>query len=379
MAKKLLYVCKYPLAREVSLKNKFNGQIAGFESMGFSCYYLAFDNDNYYLINNNKKTIIKKIKNGASSKYLHFNAFVDLYKCAIKAINDIGFDYMYVRSDPIDINGISMYRQAKKNNIKIITEIPSYPIYRDNVKNPIMRAVLALSDFLQGKVSRYIDLYAIIGNKCEEFRSRPAINIENGVSVELFSLKKPLADSNINIIGVASMSNWQGYDRAIKGLAKYDGNVNVHLRLVGDDGDGSLAKWKELADELGLQDKVEFIPARYGEQLDKLIDISDVGLATLALYRSKLEKASPLKVREYMSRGLPIVYSSVDSTLASADNFTIKVPEDESTLDISKVVEFAEIVKNKEEISKAMRNYAIEHMSWSNEFKKIFEKLEKYN
>ena len=66
MSKKLLYVCKYPLAREVSLKNKFNGQIAGFESMGFSCYYLAFDNDNYYLINNNKKTIIKKIKNGAS-------------------------------------------------------------------------------------------------------------------------------------------------------------------------------------------------------------------------------------------------------------------------------------------------------------------------
>lgn len=376
MSKKILYVCKYPLEIDVSLKNKFRGQIEGFKQLGLDCYYLAFDDKSYYLINGDNKKKLKTIKNGNSSRYLHLAAFIDLYKCAIKAMKDIDFDYLYVRADPIELSGVQMYKYAQKRGAKLICEIPTYPIYRDNIKSRAMKIALAVSDSLHQFVSRYVDLYAIIGDKCESFRSRPTINIDNGVSPELFSLKNPIADDNINIIGVASMSNWQGYDRAIKGLAEYKGDKQIKLRLVGNDGDGSLAEWKQLAKSLNVLDKVEFIPARYGVELDELIDKSDVGLATLALYRSRLKHASPLKVREYMSRGLPIVYSSNDSSLNGEYDFTLRVAENESALDIEEIAEFAKRVKNNKSISESMRKFAIENMSWKSELSKIFNKLE---
>lgn len=374
--KKLLYVCKYSLVHNISLTNKYDGQIKGFKCLGLDVYYMAFDDQNYYLMHNGNKDILKRISNGKSSRYLHLAAFIDMYRCALIAMKNLNFDYLYVRNDPIDINGIAMYRLAKNQGIKVITEVPSYPVYRDNVKNPIRKIMLGISDMMLRYISKYVDIYTVIGNSCTVYNNKPAINIYNGVDIELFALKKPMADDSINIIGVASMSKWQGYDRAIKGLAQYKGNKNIHLRLVGNDGDGSLAEWKELATRLNVSNKVEFIPALYGDDLNELINKSDVGLATLALFRSGLKEASPLKAREYMSRGLPIVCSSNDSTLLNAQQYLCIVPEDDSPLDMNKIVDFAHSVKNNMSISEAMRSFALENMTWESTLKNVFARLE---
>jgi hypothetical protein len=48
---------------------------------------------------------------------------------------------------------------------------------------------------------------------------------------------------------------------------------------------------------------------------DRLLEIlasADVGLGTLALHRKSLFESSPLKLREYVAVGLPVVYGHVD-------------------------------------------------------------------
>lgn len=48
-------------------------------------------------------------------------------------------------------------------------------------------------------------------------------------------------------------------------------------------------------------------------QLKELYTIIDIGIGSLALFRQDMEEACPLKVREYLSMGLPVILGYIDS------------------------------------------------------------------
>ena len=54
---------------------------------------------------------------------------------------------------------------------------------------------------------------------------------------------------------------------------------------------------------------------------------ADVGIGTLALHRKRMEEASPLKVREYLAHGLPVIAGYVDTDFArELPWFILRVP-----------------------------------------------------
>ncbi|MDH0089862.1 glycosyltransferase [Achromobacter mucicolens] len=78
--------------------------------------------------------------------------------------------------------------------------------------------------------------------------------------------------------------------------------------------------------------------AVYGEALARLYQDMDIGLGTLALHRKQMQEASPLKTREYLAYGMPVIGGYEDTDLDGAECYLrIDNTEDNVDADISRI------------------------------------------
>lgn len=377
---KVLFIMKYPLEDAYSVKNKFNGQIAAVDDMGHDAYYVAYDKKHTYLIHQGEKTVIKDIWFGNWKMYIHTKAFTDLFDSVCRVLKTIHIDVAYIRSCPLSYNGYRMFRALKKNDVKIVVEIPTYPGSREKQPTFLRRLYTRYSSFWWDRVHPMLTMYTLIGEKADSIGSVPAININNGTNVQLLPLRQPCFEKGkIHLLALAAMSDWQGYDRIIEGIAQLDDNQKnrVILHMVGGEGNGALAKWTVLSRKLGLENQVIFHGEMNGAELDDFFNQSDVGIGSLGLYRKGFQTSSILKLREYCSRGLPFVYAAEDPAIDTSQPFCMQVSNDDSIIDVAAIMDFAEKMRNESDLPAVMRQYARENMSWEVQFKKVFDALEK--
>jgi hypothetical protein len=60
---------------------------------------------------------------------------------------------------------------------------------------------------------------------------------------------------------------------------------------------------------------------------------ADVGIGTLALHRKQLHEASPLKVREYLAVGLPVLYAYEDPDADVLGKGVLRIANSETNVD----------------------------------------------
>lgn len=75
----------------------------------------------------------------------------------------------------------------------------------------------------------------------------------------------------------------------------------------------------------------------------KILLSADIGVGTLALFRKHMDEANPLKVREYLSFGLPIVIAYDDTAfLESRPEWVLKLPNNEDGIlsNVKRIIEF---------------------------------------
>ena len=124
----------------------------------------------------------------------------------------------------------------------------------------------------------------------------------------------------------------------------------------------------ELIDNYGLQDTVIFHDQLFGDDLNAVFAQSSFAVGSLARHRSGISDIKTLKNREYASRGLPFVYSENDSDF-DHQPYVLKVPADESPVDIARIVDFVENLKmTPQEI-----RHTVEHLSWKEQMQKVVE------
>lgn len=378
---KILFIMKYPTCLDENLKRKFNGQMNACIHLGYEVWFIEWNGKYFFLKCKNtnerkmafrKKSILKK------EFYYHTQIFMDLYQICFYVLKREKFDYIYMRSMPSLQPALKMVKEIAENS-KLIIEIPTYPIENEYSKEKrwIRKFCFKILDHNKKIILSRANLLTLCGEEAEGTAyGRPAINFSNGIDVEHIPIREPdLDNKKIHILLLASMCYWQAYDKIIESLASYNKKENVILHFVGDDGDGSLKKWKTLVEESGLTKNVIFHGALYGENLNRIVNISDIGVGTLGLYRKNLEGASTLKIREYMSRGLPFVYAGEDPAVSEDCPYVLKVPNDKTSLNMSEIIEFAEQLKNCTDIPYQMREYAKRNMSWTKEFSSILEKV----
>ncbi len=333
---KLIYVTfvDYKEKSFLGVIKKINYQIRSFRKAGMEVVLLGqYGKDAVIIRNDGSQSIIP---NGGKSKR---RLIADT---AEKLTAEEKFDYTYVRFQFFCNNVARMLRKMKKQGVKVLMEIPTYP-YVSELKMQGARGIpkLICDRFFRGMCCKSIDQLAVSGSEKEVY-GLPAFTMRNGLCIEDIKLSEYTYSKNrLDIISVSSMMPWHGLDRIMEGMAEYyarGGERDVILHAVGDGRFRS--RYEAQAKELGLSDKVIFYGALFGEQLDEVFDKCCVGVCILKSHSAN--EGTPLKTVEYVARGLAIVTEMKLWFLGEKSEFCLKKSRDDSPLDIDEVIGFCD-------------------------------------
>jgi len=256
-------------------------------------------------------------------------------------------DYIYFRR-PFVMSGYmrNVLSKVKKNNpdIKIIIELPTYPYDAEYDTYKFKRMLIAKDSYNRVRLKGIVDRFANLSYECEIF-GIPTIKFKNGIDVDDIQIRIPEDEPNntIHLCAVAMFKEWHGYERIIKGLKTYYNNGGTRKLIFHFAGEGSaLPGYKELVNDLSLNEHFVFHGfCDYGE-LNQIYNISSVALGSFGMYKKNLCLSCNLKSREAMARGIPFVTGCPTDIFIDNKDFKyyLEFPNDTSEIDINKIISF---------------------------------------
>ncbi len=304
--------------------------------------------------------------------YLWYNSFL---KYLNKIVHSHKIDIVYFR---FSLPSSKLLKIMRNKKLVRILEIPTYP-YENEVKK--LKGKIEYIFFWRYMASRLFSLMdniVVISGTNDIKEDSKFTLISNGIHLENIKVKKHCQKDHFVLLSVANVAFWHGYDRVLRGMHDYYKNNpkrEVYYNCVGDGPE--LENLKKLARELKLEKYVIFHGTKVGDELEEIVDTSDVAIGSLGFHRIELKGGSPLKSREYCARGIPFVIAYDDQDFPKSFPYVFKIPSDESPVDINKVVEWYEkLIYSHPEYSIDMRKYAEEHLSWDAKMKPVIEVIE---
>ena len=289
-------------------------------------------------------------------------------------------DYIYLRRVTADRNYILFLKKIKQRypDCKIIVELPTYPYDYDNFAKWDAWPFWIKDKFYRRKYKQCIDAFATY-TKDEDIFGVETIKTMNGIDVSgIKPAHMELKKNRIDLIAVAFMQKHHGYERVLEGLIEYykkSREVQVYIHLVGKGPE--LEKYKNIVEKGEINDYVIFYGNKVGKELDELYNGKDFGVVSLGMYKLKINSGSVLKSREYLAKGLPMILGcDIDIFEKKHFPYYIQFPNDASTIDIEKIVEFYKTMietKDSIDIVKEIRSFAYENVDISVTMKPILD------
>lgn len=367
---KSLYIAFLQLQEGSGITRKIVAQYEALKEAGLDinfCIQKLVNGDLCYVVNEN--VIIDNLGNGKFANARTFYRYGKLFKYIID--NKIKFVYIRyaLNATPFFIDFL---KKLKNNGVCVYMEIPTFPydgeLLKDGVKHRLECYIEKIS---RNYFRKYIDKVVTFSMDMEIF-GVPTIQISNAVDPEGIRLRTPQIHEGINMIAVAMLNFWHGYDRLINGLHNYystEQSQNVHLYIVGKG--VVLQEYEQLVKKYGLEEKVTFSGVLYGDALDDLFDISDVGIGSLGRHRNGITQLKTLKNVEYAVRGLPFVYSENNPDFDN-QSYVYKASADESALNIKNILDF---LHGQNLCPESIRESVVSELSWNSQMKKVVENL----
>ena len=367
--KKLLYVsfgnANLP-GRGVS--KKIYGQIAAFKKQGYDCSFISgYDSDVVVRTNDGADHVIRNERGGVRYKVCRW---------CVQHADQIG--YVYIRFQFFDPMVYRALKAFKRHGASIVMEIPTFP-YEDELKIQGLKGKpkLLVDRWYRNKCATLIDRFV-----CPLFDKpilgTPTIRIRNGIDMASSTPRTPSLDaSKIRLLAVASMSRWHGFERLIEGLRRYYSETDGQKREIVFNvvGEGvELAKYKELTKSYGLEDRVVFWGRRFGDDLEKAYNESDIGISSLGMHRLNTEISNPLKTVEYLAKGTPVVCGDGEASIPDDSPYRLTVPFDDSPIQIEEIIRFYDRVyheKDVEQVANEIRKFCEETCSMDSAMKPV--------
>lgn len=309
---------------------------------------------------------IRKIKS-----FLRYNSFLKYLK---RVNNSYKIDVLYLRSSQPTRKLMNILDNKKL--VKIL-EYPTYPFEEEYKQTRSKIELFIFGNNKRKKIENLADLVVAVSAEKNLNVDEKFILINNGIQLEGLNIKKQNKKNYLNLLSIANVAFWHGYDRIIKGLHEYYKTYpekEVFYHCVGEGAE--LTNLKKLTKELNLEKYVIFHGTKTGEDLDKVVDECDIALGSLGFHRSGLTGGSPLKAREYCARGIPFVIAYDDWDFPETFPFVYRIPKDDSPVDINQVIKWYEsLIKEYPNYSIEMRKYAEENLSWDAKMKPVIEKI----
>lgn len=337
------------------IKKKILAQIRVFSEEFGNVYYTTYSGQMMYLLLNGK--VLEK---GLAITNKERNNLV-LYW--VKKYN---IKKAYVRYDLSDIWFVQ-FLVSLKEQCKMVLEFPTIP-YDGTLSN---RRLKLEDAHYREQLCQHVECCTTYSND-EKVFGIPSISLLNGVDPDEHPLKKSKIDENIVLIAVASMAKWHGYERVIEGLAVYyanGGKQKVIFRLIGEGPETD--KYRHLIERYNLQEYVKILGCLEGDKLNQQYNEADIAIGSLGLYKIGLTEGSPIKSGEYCIRGIPFVYGYRDNGFLGKEKYLLNVSNDDTPLEINKVIQFYNNLKRESSYMQEMRKVAIEKYAWTSILKPV--------
>ncbi len=302
------------------------------------------------------------------------------YNCVFEYCIKNGIEFVYARcfqnANPFLIH---FFRRLNKLGIKSVTEIPTYPYDQEfSTFSLKQRFELKIDQLFRNRLSK--EMSAIVTfSDAEKIFGQRTIRISNGVDFDSIPIHEytPPKDGSIHLIGVAEVHIWHGYDRLITGLGEYYKNTEnprqIYFHIVG--GVHPTERYKANAfhpglqtiiDKYGIQDKIIFHGQLFGEKLDKIFNQCCFAIGSLARHRSGITVIKTLKNREYATRGIPFIYSEIDSDFDNS-SYVIKAVPDDSPIVVQEVLDFIDY----HDFQPKLIRRTVENLSWKIQMERV--------
>jgi glycosyltransferase involved in cell wall biosynthesis len=168
---------------------------------------------------------------------------------------------------------------------------------------------------------------------------KPTRVIANGVDLDAVTPAPPRASGRPLAVFLAGVPMpWHGIDRLLA------------LAAALPDWDFALIGLERSALTAPAPANVDVRPPMRREDYADVLARADVGIGSLAMHRAGLDEASPLKVREYLAHGLPVVLGFEDTDFAGAEPwFLLQLPNagDAVPADAERLRSFGEAVRGR--------------------------------
>lgn len=370
MEKEALFIVFHGFDPNNGISKKITYQINALNACGVHTHLCYMDE------NGNKKRmvdnqVIADYGQDIKSKILKRTEFASIVNYAIKE----KIRFVYIRSNH-NANPFTIYmvKRMKEAGMKVVMEIPTYPYDAEYLSQGMGKQIFQDRIF-RNLLAKQLDAIVTFSSYTEIF-GKKTIRISNGIDFNSIKIKSSYATdlTTINLIGVAEIHPWHGFDRVIKGLAAYYSkphNIIVRFHIVGYfffNNDEIM--YKQMISNNHLEPYVILHGKKHGEELDKIFDKCDFGIGSLGRHRVGIDRIKTLKNREYAARGIPFIYSETDEDFDEKE-YVLKAPADETIIDINKIISFYQNLT----LSPTDIRSSIEHLSWNNQMKKVVDFL----
>lgn len=292
-----------------------------------------------------------------------------------KYVKNNHIDFVYIRSNHnANPFTIKMVKQMKKYGAKVVMEIPTYPYDSEYEAQGISKQIIQDKIF-RDHLAKQLDAIVTFSDYEQIFGQR-TIRISNGIDFDSVKMKTTINDTSkeLNLIGVAEIHRWHGFDRLVRGLADYYSkpqNYIVRFHVVGYFFSAEIEKeFKKIVIDNHMEDYVILYGKKHGEELDNLFNKCDFGIGSLGRHRVGIDKIKTLKNREYAARGIPFIYSETDSDFDTKP-YVLKVPADESPASVQDIIDFYK----KNSMNPQQIRDSIKELSWKYQMGHVIEEV----
>jgi hypothetical protein len=371
MTKKIFFYAKMNFGNPHSagIKKKVVGQKKALNHLGFDTDLMYIESDQIIL--DDYRNGIKRITIPSKWKFLKY-----LYHDFITQFELAKYDVFYLRHFPMHPLSWWMLFQLKRRHpaIKIIVEFPTFPYSKQ------LKAISSwhyfsgvIDDVFTPLAMKYADRVLTVSQHTAIFGKATLIT-SNGIDVSQFKpIALPIFEDSLNIVGLANVQIWHGYDRVIKGLEQYYQSANrplkVRFHIIG--AGKECDNIAQLANDCKVAEYVVLHGALFGDALYDTLQQCHVGLGALADFRVGMDNAavSPLKNREYCAFGLPFVCTYKDSDLPADFPFVLLMNADEQPISIAAIVDFYTTLRQHyPDYTTQMHQFTKTHLSWESKF-----------
>lgn len=340
---RILYLSDQDLDNNSGVAKKIIDQAKEWVKFGHDVSILSLETLSFFDL---QQRVIKTDNSFSIKKRGQLFTFLRLFYSSYKLKNVLkeeNFDIVYMR---YRLYMPFFYKAFNKE--KIIVEINS----DDEIEYKMRSKLLFFYNrFFKIKQIDGISAFVCVSNELERLYAKynkKSIVIANGTEVLEYEFIEKTNNVRPQIYFVGKPGHkWHGIEKIIY-LSNHLKEFDFHI--IGDEGQNS--------------DNLIFHGYCTHNKVVSLLKNADVALSTLSLHEKNMEEASPLKSRQYLSMGIPIIYAYEDTDIIKELSFCLKLNNNENNIinSIKEISSFIYYCFNNTEVRIKARKFAIEYL-----------------